>query len=118
MTDSALAAGYKSPLSDLTGAFVLAGHSAGGGFATATAADYVSKGTVGQDADLLGVVMFDGVSNGTFDGTFDDQIAALDATVNTIPVYQIAAPAQALNLFGATANACHNLQNSTRHAPT
>ena len=68
LTDSALAAGYKGPLSDLTGAFVLAGHSAGGGFATATAADYVSKGTVGQDADLLGVVMFDGVSNGTFDG--------------------------------------------------
>ncbi|MEX0580578.1 MAG: lipocalin family protein, partial [Mycobacterium sp.] len=81
-----------------------AGHSAGGGFATATAADYVADGSDLQDANLKGVVMFDGVSNGTFDGTFDEQIAALDATVNPIPIYQIAAPAQAWNNFGATTN--------------
>jgi lipocalin len=101
LTDSALAAGYAGPLSDLTGAFVLAGHSAGGGFATATAADYVTKG---GDDDLKGVLMFDGVSNGTFDGTFDEQIAALDGADIPIPVYQIAAPAQAWNNFGATTN--------------
>ncbi|MEX0579689.1 MAG: lipocalin family protein, partial [Mycobacterium sp.] len=77
-----------------------AGHSAGGGFATATAADYVTKG---GDDDLLGVLMFDGVSNGTFDGTFGTQIATLDTA--DIPIYQIAAPAQAFNLFGATTNA-------------
>jgi lipocalin len=94
---SAQAAGYTGDVSELQGAFVLSGHSAGGGFATATAADYVAEGS-----ELLGVVMFDGVSNGTFDGTFDDQIAALDTA--DIPVYQIAAPAQAWNNFGATTN--------------
>jgi lipocalin/acetyl esterase/lipase len=100
LVTSAQDAGYTGDVSELQGAFVLSGHSAGGGFATATAADYVTKG---GDADLLGVVMFDGVSNGTFDGTFDAQIAALDDA--DIPIYQIAAPAQAFNLFGATTNA-------------
>jgi lipocalin len=100
LVTSAQDAGYTGDESELQGAFVLSGHSAGGGFATATAADYVA---VAQDADLLGVVMFDGVSNGTFDGTFDDQIADLDDA--DIPIYQIAAPAQAFNLFGATTNA-------------
>ena len=104
LVTSAEDAGYTGDLGPLRGALVLAGHSAGGGFATATAADYVSKGTVGQDADLLGVVMFDGVSNGTFDGTFNDQIAELDGADIPIPVYQIAAPAQAWNNFGATTN--------------
>ena len=98
LVTSARNAGYTGEESELLGAFVLAGHSAGGGFATATAADYVAEG-----ADLLGVVMFDGVSNGTFDGSFGDQIAALDTA--DIPVYQIAAPAQPFNLFGATTNA-------------
>ena len=97
LTESAVAAGYTGDPSELQGAFVLSGHSAGGGFATATAADYVAEGS-----DLLGVLMFDGVSNGTFDGTFDTQIAALDDA--DIPIYQIAAPAQAFNLFGATTN--------------
>ncbi len=46
--------------------------------------------------------MFDGVSNGTFDGTFTDQLAVLDTA--DIPVYQLAAPAQAWNNFGATTN--------------
>ena len=100
LVTSAQDAGYTGDVSELLGAFVLAGHSAGGGFATATAADYVAEGSDVQDAQLLGVLMFDGVSNGTFDGTFDDQIAALA----DIPIYQIAAPAQAWNNFGATTN--------------
>ncbi|MGV1006603.1 MAG: lipocalin family protein [Candidatus Nanopelagicales bacterium] len=103
LTKSALDAGYVGDLSELRGAFLLSGHSAGGGFASATAADYISGGSDAQDANLLGVVMFDGVSNGTFDGSFDDQIAILDTA--DIPVYQIAAPAQSFNLFGATTNA-------------
>ena len=102
LVSSARDAGYTGEESELTGAFVLAGHSAGGGFATATAADYVTDGSDLQDDELLGVVMFDGVSNGTFDGTFDSQIAELDTA--DIPVYQIAAPAQAWNNFGATTN--------------
>ena len=103
LVTSAQDAGYTGDVSELLGAFVLSGHSAGGGFATATASDYISAGDAAQDADLLGVVMFDGVSNGTLDGTFDAQLAVLD-TADT-PVYQIAAPAQAFNLFGATTNA-------------
>ena len=102
LVTSAQDAGYTGDVSELLGAFVLSGHSAGGGFATATAADYVNNGTALQDAALLGVVMFDGVSNGTFDGTFDTQIAALDDAGT--PIYQIAAPAQAWNNFGATTN--------------
>ena len=104
LTESAVAAGYTGLPSELRGAFVLSGHSAGGGFATATAADYVGEGSDLQDANLKGVVMFDGVSNGTFDGTFDTQIATLDDADIPIPVYQIAAPAQAWNNFGATTN--------------
>ena len=100
LVTSAQDAGYTGDVSELLGAFILSGHSAGGGFATATAADYVNGGTPAQDADLLGVVMFDGVSNGTFDGSFTQQLADL----GDIPVYQIAAPAQAFNLFGATTN--------------
>ena len=102
LVTSAQDAGYTGDVSELLGAFMLSGHSAGGGFATATASDYISGGDAAQDADLLGVVMFDGVSNGTFDGTFDSQIATLDSA--DIPVYQIAAPAQAWNNFGATTN--------------
>ena len=100
LTESALAAGYTGDVAELQGLFVLAGHSAGGGFATATAADYIGAGTPEQDANLAGVVMFDGVSNGTFDGTFTDQLAVLDTA--DIPVYQLAAPAQAWNNFGAS----------------
>jgi len=104
LVTSAQDAGYTGNPGELLGAFVLSGHSAGGGFATATAADYVTEGSDLQNANLKGVVMFDGVSNGTFDGTFDTQIDALDATVIPIPIYQIAAPAQAWNNFGATTN--------------
>ncbi len=102
LVTSAQDAGYTGDVSELLGAFVLSGHSAGGGFATATAADYVNDGSALQDSQLLGVVMFDGVSNGTFDGTFGTQIAALDTA--DIPIYQIAAPAQVWNNFGATTN--------------
>jgi len=102
LVTSAQDAGYTGNVSELLGAFVLSGHSAGGGFATATASDYISAGDAAQDADLLGVVMFDGVSNGVFDGTFTQQLAVLDTSA--IPVYQIAAPAQAFNAFGATTN--------------
>ena len=102
LVTSAQDAGYTGDVSELLGAFVLSGHSAGGGFATATAADYVTDGSDLEDADLVGVVMFDGVSNGTVDGTFDTQVAALDTA--DIPIYQIAAPAQAWNNFGATTN--------------
>jgi len=102
LVTSAQDAGYTGSVSELLGAFVLSGHSAGGGFATATASDYIGAGDATQDAELLGVVMFDGVSNGTFDGSFTQQLAVLDTAA--IPVYQIAAPAQAFNLFGATTN--------------
>ncbi len=95
--DSAQAAGYTGD--ELPTRFVLAGHSAGGGFATAVGADFVND-PAAVDADLLGVVMFDGVSNGALDDTFADQLTDLDG----VPVYQIAAPAQSWNLFGATTN--------------
>ena len=94
---SAAAAGLIGALPE---DFVLAGHSAGGGFATAVAADTVENGAA--LGDLKGVLMFDGVSNGSFDGTFDDQLAELDTL--GIPVYQIAAPAQAWNAFAVTTN--------------
>ncbi|MGI9164501.1 MAG: lipocalin family protein, partial [Mycobacterium sp.] len=102
LVTSAQDAGYTGSVSELLGAFVLSGHSAGGGFATATASDYINAGDAAQDAELLGVVMFDGVSNGVFDGSFTQQLAVLDTSAT--PVYQIAAPAQAFNLFGATTN--------------
>ncbi len=105
LVESAVAAGYKGDLSEIAeGKFALAGHSAGGGFATATAADYIAGGN--KDADLVGVVMYDGVSNGAGNGEFADQIAILDGSAT--PVYQIAAPAQSWNAFGATTNALVN----------
>jgi lipocalin len=88
---SAAAAGFVGTLPDH---YILAGHSAGGGFATAVAADTVENGAA--DGELLGVVMFDGVSN----GGLTEQLAVL----NDVPVYQIAAPAQMWNAFGATTN--------------
>jgi len=103
LVNSAVAAGYTGNTSELLGKFALAGHSAGGGFATAVASDYVNSGTDAQDANLIGVVMYDGVSNGVIDGSFASQVAALDAANK--PIYQIAAPAQSWNLFGATTNA-------------
>ncbi|MCB0930287.1 MAG: lipocalin family protein [Mycobacterium sp.] len=94
LNTSAAAAGYQGTLPTT---FILAGHSAGGGFATGVAADTVQNGAAGN---LLGVVMFDGVSVGTFDGTFSQQLAELDG----VPVYQIAAPGQIWNNFAQTTN--------------
>lgn len=102
LVDSAVDAGYTGDLDELKGLFVLAGHSAGGGFASATAADYIGEGSAEQDANLTGVVMFDGVSNGALDGTLALEVQALAAAGK--PIYQIAAPAQPWNLFGATTN--------------
>ena len=100
---SAAAAGYAGDAGELMGRFVLAGHSAGGGFVTAVAADYAARNPA--SADLVGVIMYDGVSRGAFDGSgsFAAQVAELDA--RSIPVYQLAAPAQLWNAYGATTNA-------------
>jgi hypothetical protein len=69
LVESAVAAGYTGDLTEIAaGKFALAGHSAGGGFATATAADFITGGD--KDRDLVGVVMYDGVSNGTGNGEF------------------------------------------------
>jgi lipocalin len=100
---SAEAAGYAGDAGAFTGKFVLAGHSAGGGFVTAVAADYAAHNPT--SADLVGVIMYDGVARGAFDGSdsFAAQVAELDA--RSIPVYQVAAPAQLWNAYGATTNA-------------
>ena len=92
---SAAAAGFQGTLPE---DFIFSGHSAGGGLATAAAADTVENGAAA--GDLLGVVMFDGVSIGTFDGTFVTQVNELTG----YPIYQIAAPAQTWNAFGTTTN--------------
>ncbi|MFM7136801.1 MAG: beta strand repeat-containing protein [Planctomycetota bacterium] len=101
--ESAAAAGYVGAAGELTGKFVLAGHSAGGGFATAVAADYAAQNPA--STELAGVVMYDGVSGSAFDGSgsFAAQVAGLDS--RSIPVYQLAAPAQLWNAYGATTNA-------------
>ena len=103
LVGSAVAAGYAGAAGELTGTFVLAGHSAGGGFATAVAADYAAQNPA--SANLLGVIMEDGVSPGAFDGSdnFATQVAELDS--RSIPVYQVAAPAQLWNAYGATTSA-------------
>ena len=103
LVGSAAAAGYVGAAGELTGKFVLAGHSAGGGFATAVAADYAVQNPA--STDLVGVIMEDGVSPGAFDGSgsFAAQVAELDS--RSIPVYQLAAPAQLWNAYGATTSA-------------
>ena len=102
LVNSALAAGYTGDVDALKGDFVLAGHSAGGGFSSAVGADYINVGSDVQDANLLGVVMYDGVSTSTFDDTFTKQVQALAAADK--PIYQIAAPAQIWNMFAVTSN--------------
>ena len=89
---SAIAAGYQGTLPE---SFILAGHSAGGGFAAAVAGFYAAN--PGSERRLRGVVMFDGV---TRDGVLPSALQSLENPY--IPVYQIAAPAQAWNAFGAT----------------
>ena len=95
---SAHAAGFTGDTAQLKGTFVLSGHSAGGGFASAVGADYLNEGSAAQDAKLAGVVMFDGVSM----GTFTDEVKTLAGAGK--PIYQIAAPAQIWNAFGSTTN--------------
>jgi hypothetical protein len=95
---SANQAGYHGTLPQ---SFVITGHSAGGGLATAAGGDYVAD--LGADTagnHLLGVVMFDGVSTNAT--AFAASIANLK-TLN-IPDYVVAAPPQAWNANGATTN--------------
>jgi lipocalin len=89
LTISANAAGLDGPLPEK---FLLTGHSAGGNFATAVGALITETDQVDN---LLGVVMFDGVSG---DPLFTDSLTALEA--NGIPDYQIAAPPQDWNAYG------------------
>jgi lipocalin len=93
---SANAAGYDGLLPQT---FILTGHSAGGRFATAAGATFVNTPDATVD-DLLGVVMFDGVSRPP---TFTEQLQTLiDAE---IPDYQIAAPPQSWNAWGVATEA-------------
>ena len=91
LTFSANAAGLQGPLPEK---FILAGHSAGGNFATAVGALITETDQVDN---LLGVVMFDGVGQAPL---FTDSLEALDAA--HIPDYQIAAPPQIWNAWAAT----------------
>jgi hypothetical protein len=93
LTVSAVAAGYQGPLPEQ---FIMAGHSAGGGFAAAVAGFTVDNGAA-AGGRLRGVVMFDGVS----------AISSLTTAVQSlnssdVPLYQIAAPPQLWNVFGTT----------------
>ncbi|OSC40532.1 PE family protein [Mycobacterium decipiens] len=95
---SANQAGYQGMLPE---DFILTGHSAGGGLATAAGGYYVSAlGANTVDNDLLGVVMFDGVSSNS--SGFAASIANLQAL--NIPNYVVAAPPQPWNASGATTN--------------
>jgi len=92
LNSSATAAGYLGVLPE---EFVLSGHSAGGGFAAAAGGYYAVDPD--NDDSLRGVVMFDGFA---FSGTVPDALDRLDT--QDIPVYQVAAPPQLWNFFGAT----------------
>ena len=92
LDESATAAGY---LGELPEDFILSGQSAGGGFATAVGGYYAADPA--NDGSLRGVVMFDGFS---FNGVVPNALQSLDDPY--IPVYQVAAPPQSWNLFGAT----------------
>lgn len=92
LNTSATAAGLVGTLPT---SFVLSGHSAGGGFATAAGGYYATD--PGSGGNLRGVVMFDGFS---FSGVVTDALQRLNNPY--IPVYQIAAPPQPFNSNGAT----------------
>ncbi|MEW5809711.1 MAG: lipocalin family protein [Actinomycetota bacterium] len=87
---SAAAAGFTG---DLPKDFVLSGHSAGGGLAAAAGGYY--EADPDNSGNLRGVVMFDGFA---YKNVVPDALTRL----GDVPVYQIAAPPQAGNLFGAT----------------
>ena len=88
---SATAAGYQGVLPQK---FLLAGERLGGGFAAEVAARTVVNGAA---ANLLGVVMFDGVAS---PDQFAVSLAKLDS--RDILLYQIASPPQAVNNWGRT----------------
>jgi hypothetical protein len=93
---SANQAGYHGTLPQ---SFVISGHSAGGGLATAAGGDYVADlGADTADNHLLGVVMFDGVALNA--SSFAPAIASLQ-TLN-IPDYTVASPPQVWNEYGVT----------------
>ncbi|WP_328351484.1 hypothetical protein OG976_17975 [Mycobacterium sp. NBC_00419] len=91
---SANAAGFQGTLPE---DFVLAGHSAGGGWSVSVGGYYIDSLQPTDTNHLLGVVMYDGVN---MNGTLPQAITSLDT--RDIPVYQIAAPAQTWNAFGVT----------------
>ncbi|MGX9789879.1 hypothetical protein [Mycobacterium sp. MMS18-G62] len=93
LTASAIAAGYEG--TTLPQRVVIAGHSAGGGLALAVAGYMVENGTID---DLAGLVLLDGVAMG-------DASALIDNVPDDLPVYQIASPPYAWNMFGATSDA-------------
>ncbi|MFV0493596.1 PE family protein [Mycobacterium sp.] len=79
--------------------FILAGHSGGGGLASIAAGDYLA--TLGTAPNhLKGVVMFDGVARDT--AAFSTAVANLQAA--NVPIYTVAAPPMAGNIFGSTTN--------------
>lgn len=88
LNTSAMKAGFQGTLPEQ---FILAGHSAGGGFAAGVGGFYATNP---NQRRLRGVVMFDGVAR---DGALDRALEGLGG----IPVYQIAAPPQPWNAFGA-----------------
>ncbi|AFM15177.1 bacterial lipocalin [Mycolicibacterium chubuense NBB4] len=92
LNSSAAAAGFVGTLPE---DFVLTGHSAGGGLAAAAGGYYAADPANG--GNLRGVVMFDGFA---FPTVVPDALQRLNDPF--IPVYQIAAPPQLGNLFGAT----------------
>lgn len=89
LNSSAMKAGFSGTLPEQ---FILAGHSAGGGFAAGVGGFYATNP---NQRRLRGVVMFDGVAR-------DDALPDALERLGTIPVYQIAAPPQAWNAFGST----------------
>src|SRR5215217_1624286 len=93
LTASAIAAGFEGTA--LPQRVVIAGHSAGGGLALAVAGYMVKNGTID---DLAGLVLLDGVVMG-------DASAVIDKLPDDLPVYQIASPPYAWNMFGATSDA-------------
>lgn len=92
LTASANLAGFSGVLPE---DFVMSGHSAGGGFATAVGGYYADDAP--GSSSLRGVVMFDGFSYG---GVVANALQSLDDPF--VPVYQVAAPPQPWNSNGAT----------------
>jgi lipocalin len=96
---SAIAAGYQGVLPQK---FLLAGERLGGGFAAEVAGRTVDNGAA---ANLLGVVMVDGVAS---PNQFAASLDKLDSA--GIPLYQIASPPQAANNWGRTTEQLAALQ--------